>query len=209
MAELTITKIETQKKNRTRLSIYLNDEFAFGLNAGVVAKFNLRKGATLSKDKIENILFEEEKKRIKEGAYRILAGRAHSEKELKDKLLQKGFDESLSARVVADLKEAKYIDDQAFALAFARSRILNKPMGEKLLRRELWQKGLKEELIDKAIAAAYSKETQEELAVKLVEKRKSHYQNLEESKRKKRLYDFLLRRGFDWEVAKKAIAENQ
>lgn len=150
---------------------------------------------------------EDEKKRIKEKAFRYLAGRAHSEKELYTKLKLKGFPDSLITEVIVELKEAKFLNDVEFALSFARSRIHKKPMGERLLRQELWKKGLKKELIDNTIRAAYSEKSQDEIARELVQKRIARYENLDESKQKKRLNDFLLRRGFDWELIKEVIAE--
>ncbi|MCH7756189.1 RecX family transcriptional regulator, partial [candidate division KSB1 bacterium] len=71
----------------------------------------------------------------------------------------------------------------------------------------LWQKGLKPEIIDKALTEVYSANRQEEIARELVESRKDRYKDLDENKQKKRLNDFLLRRGFDWEIVKEVIAE--
>ncbi len=156
---------------------------------------------------MKDILQKEEKKRVKEKAFRYLAARAHSEKELQNKLLQKGYAEELIETVLSELREAKFIDDVKFAFSFARNRIVKKPMGARLLRQELWQKGLKPEIIDKALTEVYSANRQEEIARKLVESRKDRYKDLDENKQKKRLNDFLLRRGFDWEIVKEVIAE--
>lgn len=202
-----ITRIEFQKKNKNRVSIFLNDEFGFGLDATLVGKYNLKKGDVLNEETISQILLTEEKKRVKENAFRYLAGRAHSEKELRTKLLHKGYDEKLVSEVISELKEQKFIDDLEFALSYARSRMLNKPMGERLLRRELWQKGINEAHIQKAVEEAYSKKEQAEFARDLVKSRKTRNRDLETEKRKKRLYDFLLRRGFDWDIAKEVVEQ--
>jgi len=202
-----ITKIEAQKQRKQRVSVYLDDEFAFGLDSSVFVQFDLKKGDILTKARIKDILQDEEKKRVKEKAFQYLAGRAHSEKELQTKLHQKGFAEELITTVISELKEAKFLDDVKFAFSFARSRIVKKPMGARLLRQELWRKGLKPEIIDKALTEAYSAKKQEDIARELVESRKDRYKDLDENKQKKRLNDFLLRRGFDWEIVKEVIAE--
>ena len=202
-----ITKIEAQKQRKQRASVYLDGEFAFGLDSSVLLQFDLKKGDILTKTRIKDILQKEEKKRVKENAFRYLAARAHSEKELQTKLRQKGYAEELIETVLWELREAKFIDDVKFAFAFARNRIAKKPMGARLLRQELWQKGLKPEIIDKALTEAYSAKRQEEIARELAENRKHRYQDLDENKQKKRLNDFLLRRGFDWEIVKEVIAE--
>lgn len=203
-----ITRIETQKRKRNRYSVFLDEEFAFGLDAAVVTKFNLSVGDRLSEEKIADLLHEEEKRRIKEKAYRYLAGRAHSEKELRDKLLRKGFEETQVDGVMAELKEVGYLDDARFACTFAQSRLRNKPMGAFLLRRELQQKGVAGPLIDEAIKDAYAGVDEEELAADLVRRRASRYRDLEQDKRKKRLYDFLRRRGFRWDVVRRVIERN-
>ena len=202
-----ITKIEARKQRKQRVSVYLDDEFAFGLDSSVLVQFDLKKGDILTKVRIKDILQKEEKKLVKEKAFRYLATRTHSEKELQTKLRQKGYAEELITTVISELKESKFIDDIEFAFSFARSRILKKPMGARLLRQELWQKGLKPEIIDKALKEAYSAKRQEEIARELVESRKDLYKDLDENKQKKRLNDFLLRRGFDWEIVKEVIAE--
>lgn len=171
----------------------------------VLASFNLKKGDCLGDDEISDVLLAEERKHVKESAYRYLSGRAHSEKELRTKLLRKDYSENLVDAVLEEFKVAKLIDDREFALAFARSRILNKPMGERLLRQDLWRKGISEPLIEHAVKDAYSEHPQLEVALKLLEKRQSRYKDLQSQDRRKRLYDLLMRRGFGWDVAGEAL----
>ena len=199
-ASVKITRIEGQKKKKNRFSVYLDDAFAFGLNVATLAEFNLKEGDLLTDDRIADILRSEGKKQIKESAFRYLAGRAHSEKELRTKLRRKQYDETLIDQIIVELKQAKFIDDRGLALTFARSRMVSKPMGERLLRQELWQKGLAEKLIDHTIKEIYAETSQEDVALQLLEKRRPRYKNLAQKEQKKRLYDFLVSRGFGWDV---------
>ncbi len=202
-----ITKIENQKKNKKRLSLFLDNEFAFGLDAAIVAQTGLKEGDSLTEHQITHILFQEEKKRVKEKAFRFLAARTHSEQELRIKLAQKGFENTLVEQVVTELKSVNLIDDSAFAISYARSRLINRSIGENLLRSELRLKGINDETIDKTVQEAYAEKSQCERARDLVDKKKLHYQNLEHWKKKKRIGDFLIRRGFDWDVVKEAVEE--
>lgn len=201
----TITRIEAQKKRKNRVSIYLDDEFAFGLDIAVLAKFNLSKGDCLDEERISDILFAEEQRQVRESAIRYLAGRAHSEKELRIKLARKGYAESVINDVLAQLKADKFLDDEEFALSYVRSRMVSKPMGERLLRQELWQKGVSESTIDRAVQAAYADNSQRELALQLAQKRWSRDKHLPEQERKRRLHDFLMRRGFEWDIVSEVI----
>ena len=202
-----ITKIEIQKKNRNRVSIFLNDEFALGLDSKVATKFGLKEGDVLNQQTITSLILKEEKNKAKEKAYRYLAGRAHSEKELRNKLVRKGFSQTVIDEAISDLKFQKYINDEAFVSSYVSTQMVNKPVGEILLRRELWQKGISEEIIDRAVQDAYVEKSQLEVARELLEKRIPRYKNLENWQKKKRLGDFLLRRGFGWELVKDVIEE--
>ena len=200
-----ITKIEAQKKNKNRVAVYLDEEFAFGLDLTILAKFNLKKGDTLSESQISDLLLAEEKKKINDNALRYLANRAHSEKELTLKLKHKGYAEALIGEIISDLKQTKFVNDQEFALSFARNRLISKPMGEHLLRQELWQKGIEKKIIDSTITQVFSEQPQEELSLNLIKKFKSRYKTLDSTAQKKKLHDFLVRRGFSWDVVNEVI----
>jgi regulatory protein len=203
----TITKIEFQKKNKNRCSVFLDDEFAFGLDAGIVIQHGLKKGEQLTAEQISEILFKQEKQLIKEKAYQFLARRAHSEKELRTKLLNKGFEKNLVDEILSQLKQQKLIDDAAFAHSFVRSRLASKPLGELALRRELRNKGITEEQISAVLQITYNEKSQIEYARELVQKKLPQFGNLDDRVKKKRLANFLVRRGFDWELVKDVLNE--
>jgi len=200
MPDKKITKIEVQKKRKNRYSIYLDEEFAFGLDQDVVLKFGLCKGDELSEKEIEEILASEEMKTAKERAFRFLAYRDRSEKEIVDKLKEIGYKDSIVGWVLSELKRLKLIDDARFSVSFAKSKIVSKPMGEYLLRRELLNKGISEKHILIAIEEAYQEKDQTTVAAELTQKKAKRLGNLEKRKAKKRLCDLLLRRGFSWDV---------
>ena len=52
---MQITKIEVQKKKQNRFNIYLNNEFAFGVDEDTLLKFGLTKGTELTQDTIREI----------------------------------------------------------------------------------------------------------------------------------------------------------
>lgn len=197
-----ITQIEIQKRNRKRRSIYLDGEFAFGLDEELVYKFDLRQGESIDMATIGQVLVAEEFKSAKDTALRFLGYRARSEKELRDKLTQSGYAEDTIEKVVSELKRMKYIDDNEFAAMFVRDRLRMHPVGSYLLEQELKQKGLSDEIVENALEEAYRKKSQFELAKELAEKKGRSYKNLDDHKKKKRVVDFLLRRGFDWEIVK-------
>ncbi len=203
----TITQIAVQKKRKNRCSIFLNDEYAFGLDQDIVLHFGLKKGDVLSDQQIEEILFNEEKKKAKDRALKFLSYRDRSEKEIRIKLKDIGYEEKIIDWVIGELKRLEFIDDERFAKSFAQTQMITRPIGEYFLKRELKQKGLDRALIEQTIEKVYKEKDQFSLALELALQRRSRYKNLGELKAKKRISDFLLRRGFDWEVVSEVLEQ--
>ena len=197
-----ITSIEIQAKRKDRFSIFLDGEFAFGIHQEILLKSGIARGDELDEKQIEQILSIEDEKKAKDKAFRLLAVRARSKKEIITRLAQAGFSERVISTVVEDLESHKFINDAEFATMFARSRMITRPVGVFVLRLELQQKGLTEEDIENGIEAAYKDIDEKSVAWELAKKRKKVVRKLEETKAKKRVSDFLLRRGFGWDIVK-------
>ena len=204
-----ITKIEVQKNRKDRVNVFLDDGFAFGLDQEVVLRHHLHEGDALSESLIGNILLAEEKARAKEKALSYLGYRARSAEELKKKLLKKGFSDKTIQAIVDDFRRVGLLDDRQFAETYVHSRMIQKPMGKRLLRKELLSKGIDEEMIDRAIEEAYGNRCETEVAKDLIQKKlqSTHSKEKESKIQKKKLTDFLLRRGFDWEVISEVFQE--
>ena len=196
----TITQIAVQQKRKNRCSIFLDDEYAFGLDQEIVLQFGLKKGDVLTEQQIEEISINEERKRAKDRALKFLSYRDRSEKEIRTKLKDVGYEENILEWVIGELKRLKFLDDQRFALSYAQTQMITRPVGEYFLKRELKQKGVAEELIEQTLEKAYEEKDQFSVALELAQQRKKRYANLDEIKVKKRVSDFLLRRGFSWDV---------
>lgn len=206
-----ITRLETQKHDNERVSVYLDDAYAFGIKKEVILRHNLHEGDEISEEKIYEILLVEERTKAKEKALSLLGYRARSTNELKKKLSEKGFSERTIDRVITDFKRVGLLDDTQFAAMYVRSRMLQRPMGKRLLKQELRQKGITEDIIDPVLADEYGEESEVEVARKLIlkKRKKPLGDDISAQKEKKKLYNFLVRRGFDWEVISCALQEDE
>jgi len=137
----------------------------------------------------------------------LLKFRPRSIKELGDRLKRQGFSISIIAEVIEDYKKKGFLDDVKFAKLWAQERTFLKPAGRLLIKKELQRKGLAEEHIDIAINSVESKSQEYETAKELAFKRLTHLGKLSKLKTKKRLYDYLARRGFDYELIREVIGE--
>jgi regulatory protein len=200
-AALVITKIEPQKNNPRRKSVYIGGKFAFGADE----EFELEEEKELNQRELKQILWSVDRSKLKERAIRLLSIRPRSEKELKEKLRQKGAGVKLVEGVLSELREKELINDEKFAYSWVESRMLNKPMGKFLLKRELKGKGVRAEIIERVIAENYQQEDELELATKLLQRKARRFKDTDDLKTKKRMTDFLLRRGFSYEVVRQAV----
>ena len=200
-----ITKIEIQKRRPNRRSIFINNDFAFGLAEEIVVKNRLKVGLELNDDHIERLLLSEEKKKAKEYAFTLLSYRDRSCREVRDRLHEKGYDSEIIEGVIRSLKQSRFLDDERFALVWGRDRLMKKPMGAKLLSQELKKKGIDTEIIEQTIDNLYGEVSEEECALKALESRKKRYEDVRSEKSKRQMSDFLLRRGFPWEIVRETV----
>jgi regulatory protein len=190
-----ISKIEPQKRNSRRCSIYCDGEYKFGLTKDIVLKYDLKEGDELSDDEIKNILLEEEKQKIKQRAYRLLNFRARSTRELKNRLLTIGFDPRLVDTVIEDLLEDNTLDDERFVKAFINDYTIVHTKGNIFIIRELKKKGIPQDTIMKML------ETRDERALikAFISKKLSHL-NKHEPKERQKIIRRLMSRGFTAET---------
>ena len=207
MAAGSITKIERQQKNRHRYSIFLDGEFAFGIGEDILHSRHLINGQILTEQDVADLLVEDERKLAKMQAFRYLTVRDHSETELAGKLRQKGFSATTIQWVLADLRRLHFLNDTEFAALFARNRLAQRPIGRRQLEYELKQKGISSALLTETLDKIYSETNEETLVRQLAAKRLLILKGQPPLKVRKKLADFLLRRGFEWEVVKQVLAE--
>jgi len=133
--------------------------------------------------------------KAREYAFLLLKFRLRSEKELLQRLRQKGFSEELCHDTVNFLKDREFIDDRIFAKGWVSSR-LRRPFGLRRIRQELVQKGLDKEIIEETFVQAKEDYDEAGIVRKLAGQRFSKLKGIEPLKAKQRVYAYLMRRGF-------------
>jgi regulatory protein len=138
--------------------------------------------------------------------YRYLTIRNRSEKEIRDYLLKKNADPDIIDAIVSRLYEQKFLDDEAFARSWVRSRAMFRPRGKRMLQIELQQKGISKELIQQVLSEQ-TEDVPDELtqAKNLIGKRVQKLHGEPRQVIYQKVGAFLARRGYSWDVCKKAI----
>lgn len=140
-------------------------------------------------------------------AYRLLSCRPRSQREIIDRLVKRGFNRETIDAVVNYLSELNYINDSQFARTWVENRILTKPMGLFLLRQELRNKGISNEIADEVIDRVTKSYDEYRIAKNLFLKRWPRYSHLDRTTSWRRIYAYLKRRGFSSEVIAKLMQE--
>jgi regulatory protein len=189
-----ITAIEVQKRTPNRVNIHLDGEFAFGL-ARIVAAW-LKVGQELSEEKIAQLQVEEARERAYQQALLFLSYRARSESEIRQNLRKHEIPEPVIEQTLGRLRQDGLANDHQFASSWVENRAEFRPRSRRLMAMELRRKGLAEE----AISSATRDVDDEALAYEAARKRAPRFKNLEWNEFRKKLSDFLGRRGFSYGV---------
>jgi regulatory protein len=199
-----ITAITYQKRDKLRASVFIADEFAFGINIATIEYFRLRKKDELSASLLDDIRAFDDRVSAKRMATKFLNTRSRTEREVCDKLRTGKFGPKIIEEVASNLKQLGLIDDEAFARAFIHDKRIVKPVSSKQLAQELGKKGVAKTIIKDILGKAYEEESEENRALKAATKKWEQLirREADAKKRKQKLIAFLGSRGFEYEVIK-------
>ncbi|MGM0501486.1 MAG: RecX family transcriptional regulator [Bacillota bacterium] len=195
----TITKIEMQKNNKQRCSIFVDGKFLLGVSAELIYQFDLDKGEVLTTQVLNQLLDQEELLAAKQDAFNLLSYRQRSRKELKERLLKKEYSLEVVNGVINVLERLDYIDDQQFATSWIKDRI-TKGFGPYRIRCQLEEKGVSSNIINDCLEEQYDTELEYKLAAKLAAKKRKHYLDEEQYEQRYKLSQVLKRKGFSFEI---------
>jgi len=201
---MLITKIERQKNNEKRYSVYIDGEFAFGMDGEDILYFKLAENKELDEEKYKYITEYVLYVKAREEAYNYLGFKARTEKELRQKLGKSGYLEDISEKVIQLMKKYGYLNDEAYVKNYINDRKKFKPSGKRLIKYELSQKGISDEVISRVIEETKLDET--ELAARVLAK-KSRGKDISDRKQKEKLYMYLAGKGFDYDTINSAFRQ--
>jgi regulatory protein len=197
----TITALRFQKRNKYRVNVYIDGQFAFGLAAIEAAR--LRVGQTLSDDDVARLRMRDEVERAYERALNFLSYRPRSEAEVRRNLRKKNVEEEVVEEVTGRLTRAGLLNDQEFARYWVENRLQFNPRGARALRHELREKGVPASVITDALMDF----DEEAAARKVAQAGARRLAHLEPRDFRRRLGGYLARRGFSYMVIGPLVEE--
>ena len=209
---MRVSRIEVQKKDKSRYSVYLDDSFWLGVSEGTLIKFNLAKGQTLTPEECQTIRDYEQEESLYLRAIKHLSRALKSSGEVYDYLkaqaLKQADLDSLEARedflaelepylgrVIGRLVSQGYLDDALYgrSLVLTEARVGRK--GPQLIGRKLQDKGLTASQIAQALEA-YEVDLLEENIQTLIEKFYKSHRRLPAGQLKRKAQEHLLTKGY-------------
>lgn len=179
--------------------VTLDDGRKVPVPAEVVERLRVAPGALLTDDQVAELEVKSALFRAREAALRLLAVRARASAELETRLLRLGFARATVHQVASDLRAQGYLDDVAFAIEWARTRLQERGYGLARVRWELSRKGLPPAVVEEALRTVAGEDPgaeEERRARAFVLRRAGQYRNLPDRTRLRRLAGLLERRGF-------------
>ena len=199
-----ITKIEVGKRNKERVNIYIDEEYAFSISAELIYKENIKVKDKIDVDSLKKLADEDNYIKCKNKALKTIERTYKSEKELAQKLALKGYDDHIINRTINFMKEYNLLNDNNYATMYVKDKSRN--IGKKKIKYSLLQKGIDEEIIESELEKINNDEVKAivyEMALKkykVFSKRENDNYKLTQ-----KLYRFLMGKGYDYDLIKDVV----
>ena len=196
-----VTALEIQKRNKERVNVYLDNEYAFSLD--IMAAAQLRKGQGLDNSEIAALQDQDEVTRAVDRAVRFLSYRPRSTAEVRRNLADKKIDDAVIDAAIERLNKLGYLDDRSFAAFWVENRGQFKPLSRRALRYELHQKGVSESIIKNALDDL----DEMQAAYRAAQNQARRYKGKTHDEFRAKLGAFLQRRGFHYDVIRDIVEQ--
>lgn len=196
-----ITDLKPQKNDSSRLNVYLDGEFGFGI-ARVIAPW-LKVGAELDQAKIDQLVELDAREKAYQRALHYLSYRVRSEHEVQLNLEKYEIPPDVIEDTLERLRGKSLVNDHQFASQWVENRAAFHPRGKRALSSELRQKGVSPKIIDDVLENV----DEYQLAEKVMEKKINRAKNLDWNGFRKKMYGYLSRRGFHFSICNQIVQE--
>lgn len=193
--ENTISSLEVQNNNQNRINVYLDGEFAFSL-ARIVAVW-LEVGQSISEEMISKLQVADMVETAYQKSIKYISYRPRTTDEIRKRLEINNTPPEIINTVIEQLREKKLVDDHQFAEFWVENRLAFRPKSRRVIRMELRQKGVEDEIIEHVFQDI---EGEEEIALKAGLKYLHRIKPVDRHIFKQRMGGYLARKGFTLET---------
>lgn len=187
---------------RGKARVFVEGEFWAELDAAEAVKCGLREGAAFSREELDRARVAGERPLAMNRALNLLGYRARSEAEIRDRLRRYGYAEETIENVVLRLLELGYLDDAEFARMKANEKA--RRYGPRRVSAALRQSGVGEALAQEVVREEFAGRSEVGEARSAAARR---YNGRGSDAEARRVYGFLVRRGYSAEVCAQVARE--
>ena len=134
----------------------------------------------------------------------LCAQAEHCQQEMRDKMKRWELDETVQNRVIVRLIKERYIDDERYARAFVKDKILYNKWGRRKIQQALWMKRIDDEIQQRVLDEIDDEEYLNVLKSLLKQKRKNTKAESDYELNQK-LVRFALGRGFTFDIIRQCL----
>ena len=197
MPEITLVR-----ERRGRARIFVDGEFWAEIDADVAVERGLQEGAALGFEELEAARATGERALAMNRALHFLGYRARSRSEVRDRLRRYGYGEDTVGAVIGRLEELGYLDDEEFARTVVREKA--RRYGPRRVSADLRRSGVDAELAQDIVEEEFAERSEVEAARSVAARR---YNRRRSDAEARRVYGFLMRRGYSAEVCAEVARE--
>ena len=202
---MIITGLRRSLHASQRIAIYVDSKYTFSVPESIIADEGIYIGKEITSKELDDLRERSEHQELKNKVANYISIRPRASSEIRQYLAKKTNRKDLD-NLILDLTESGLIDDRKFASWWVDQRRTFTSKSTKEIKKELFAKGIDEEIMNEALRAEEFEDSDMEAVRKLVEKKKlflSH-KNLTEEELSLKINQFLQRKGFDWDTIRKA-----
>jgi regulatory protein len=194
-----ITAVTPSVRREGRFDVAVDGKQVGTLSLEAIERLGIHVGSQCDERLGGAIASEAARLRTFDRALDLLAFRARATKELRTALIRKGEEAPNVEHALERLTEMGLLDDADYARQYARTKIMGPGFSRRRLQAELARRGVARDVADGAIEAAFAEDDVDGDAIleRVAARKLRSLAALEPTTRRRRLYEFLARRGYE------------
>ncbi len=197
--------VHSVSKQRGAVIVTLDEGSALRVPAALFRERKLKPGDAVDPTQYRAFIAERAAPLALDCAVAFLAARPRTEREVRQRLTQAGYPEEAADKVIERLKRERYLNDAQFADLWVEARG-QRAVGSRRIAQELSRKGVAKETAHAALANL-DEDEQARIAAEHATKLLSRTRGKDEADVRRKVYAALIRRGYGYDEAKRALAQ--
>lgn len=192
---MKITDITPQKKNKNRVSVFVDGKYSFSLDDTDMVRLKVKIGNEITEEEIEIFNKECNLSKARMRLMQVINRKAASRKMLFDDLIKHGYDREIIDIALDEFERLGYIDDEVFAVEYAKAAYSFKRHGKIRIVSDLTHKGVSREIAQNAVDDL---DTDERGNIEEIIRERFMHIDFSDYKEKQRVVRYFASRGFNF-----------